>query len=103
MAREAVLRVDVRRSVVARRSPSLISKLRRDWVLLMLMLPGVAHLIVFVYLPNLGNVIAFQNYLPFLGFSSQFVGFDNFTQLFGAPAFWQAVRNTVVISTMQLL
>jgi len=103
MAREAVLRVDVSRSVVVRRSPSLISKLRRDWVLLMLMLPGVAHLIVFVYLPNLGNIIAFQNYLPFLGFSSQFVGFANFTQLFASPAFWQAVRNTLVISAMQLV
>jgi putative aldouronate transport system permease protein len=68
-----------------------------------MMLPGVLYLVVFVYLPNLGNIIAFQNYLPFLGFSSAFVGFENFRQLFGAAAFWQAVRNTVVISSMQLL
>jgi putative aldouronate transport system permease protein len=123
MARDAATRVDVSPAVVVggspaivaarnralsservhRRGPSLLSKLRRDWVLLMLMLPGVLYLVVFVYLPNLGNIIAFQNYLPFLGFGSQFVGFDNFKQLFASAAFWQAVRNTIVISTMQLV
>jgi putative aldouronate transport system permease protein len=78
-------------------------KLRRDWLLLLLMAPGVAYLVVFVYLPNLGNIIAFQAYLPFLGFSSPFNGLENFRQLFAAPAFWAAVRNTVIISGMQLL
>jgi putative aldouronate transport system permease protein len=91
------------RTAAARSGPSLIGKLRRDAVLLMLMLPGVLYLVVFVYLPNLGNIIAFQNYLPFLGFGSQFVGFDNFKQLFVSPAFWQAVRNTLIISSMQLV
>src|ERR671926_1186824 len=67
------------------------------------MLPGLVYLLVFVYLPNLGNIIAFQAYLPFLGFSSPFVGFDNFGKLFAAPAFWQSVRNTVLISAMQLV
>jgi putative aldouronate transport system permease protein len=82
---------------------SLLRKIRRDLIVLALMAPGVAYLLVFVYLPNLGNIIAFQAYLPFLGFSSPFVGFDNFRQLFAAPAFWSAVRNTVVISGMQLI
>jgi putative aldouronate transport system permease protein len=88
---------------LARSGPSLLKKLRRDWILLSLMLPGVLYLVVFVYLPNLGNVIAFQNYLPFMGFSSPFVGFDNFAQLFASQAFWQSVRNTIVISAMQLV
>jgi putative aldouronate transport system permease protein len=92
------------RSVVALRGESsLWRKLRRDWVLLLLMAPWILYLVVFVYLPNLGNIIAFQAYLPFLGFSSPFVGFDNFRQLFQAPAFWQSVRNTIVISGMQLI
>jgi putative aldouronate transport system permease protein len=82
---------------------ALVGKVRRDWLLLVMMLPGVLYLLVFVYLPNLGNIIAFQQYLPFLGFSSPFVGFANFQQLFAAPAFWQAVRNTIVISVMQLV
>jgi len=83
---------------------SLLGKIRRDWLLLVLMAPGLLYLVVFIYLPNLGNIIAFQAYLPFLGFlKSPFVGFDNFAQLFGAPAFWSAVRNTIVISGMQLI
>ena len=88
---------------VARGEPSLLRKVQRDWVLLMLMAPGLVYLVVFVYLPNLGNIIAFQAYLPFLGFSSPFVGFENFSKLFAAPAFWQSVRNTIVISLMQLI
>jgi putative aldouronate transport system permease protein len=88
---------------VGRGELSLLQKLKRDWVLLALMAPGLLLLVVFVYLPNLGNIIAFQAYLPFLGFSSPFVGFDNFRQLFAAAAFWSAVRNTIVISGMQLL
>ena len=91
------------RPLAARAEPSLIQRLKRDWVLLALMAPGLAFLVIFVYLPNLGNVIAFQAYLPFLGFSSPFVGFENFRQLFAAPAFWSAVSNTVVISAMQLI
>ena len=92
-------------STTARRTGALgiLGRLRRDWVLLAMMLPGVLYLLVFVYLPNLGNIIAFQQYLPFLGFNSPFVGFENFRQLFAAPAFWQAVRNTIVISVMQLV
>src|SRR5439155_11894330 len=91
-------------AVGARRAEqSLLRRLKRDWVLLALMFPGLVDVVVFVYLPNLGNIIAFQAYLPFLGFSSPFVGFENFRELFAAQAFWSAVRNTVVISAMQLL
>src|SRR5690348_4856240 len=71
------------RATPARRTGGLglLGKLRRDWLLLAMMLPGVLYLLVFVYLPNLGNIIAFQRYLPFLGFNSPFVGFENFRQL----------------------
>ena len=104
MTPEGVAAHALARPRVAKRGElSLWRKLRRDWVLLALMAPGLLYLVVFVYLPNLGNIIAFQAYLPFLGFSSPFVGFDNFRQLFAAPAFWQAVRNTVLISAMQLV
>jgi putative aldouronate transport system permease protein len=104
MSSRAIRLARPRESTVAVRGEmSLWRKVRRDWLLLTLMAPGVAYLLVFVYLPNLGNIIAFQAYLPFLGFSSPFVGFDNFTKLFAAPAFWSAVRNTVVIAGMQLV
>ncbi len=92
-----------RPNLTKRRERSLGQRIWRDRAMLILALPGVLYLLVFVYLPQLGNIIAFQNYLPFMGFASPLVGLDNFRQLFAMPAFWQAVRNTVIISMMQLL
>src|SRR5215472_15934900 len=77
--------------------------LRRDKAMLLLAAPGVLYLLVFVYIPQLGNVIAFQNYVPYLGFGSAFVGLDNFRSLFADSTFWSSVRNTLVIATMQLI
>ena len=47
----------------------LLEEWRREWVTLALVLPGVVYFIVFHYLPLLGYIIAFQDYLPFLGFA----------------------------------
>ena len=78
-------------------------RVRRDWVLLLFVLPGTALLLVFHYIPLLGNVTAFQNYLPFLGFGgSEWVGFGNFSILFnGDPAFLNALKNTVLLIVIQ--
>src|SRR5262252_3644557 len=66
-------------------------KLRRDKEMLLLAAPGVIYLLVFVYIPQLGNIIAFQNYVPYLGFASPFVGLDNFGNLFADATFWSSV------------
>ena len=47
---------------------------RERWMLLFI-LPGFFYFVVFRYVPLLGNIIAFQDYSPFLGFrDSPFVG-----------------------------
>ncbi len=79
-------------------------KLRRDRTLLLMTLPAVALVLVFSYLPMFGVVTAFEFYDPLVGvLHSQFIGLDNFTQLFADPAFWQAVQNTLLISAVQLV
>src|SRR5262249_5165308 len=78
-------------------------QVRRDKSMLLLAAPGVVYLLVFVYVPQLGNIIAFQNYVPYLGFGSAFVGLDNFRTLFADATFWSSVRNTIVISGLQLI
>jgi putative aldouronate transport system permease protein len=85
-------------------------RLRRDWQLLVMTAPAVALLIVFHYLPTLGNVIAFQDYNPFVGDNpveafiySEWIGFGNFMVLFDDPAFWDAVGNTLTITLFQLV
>jgi putative aldouronate transport system permease protein len=67
-------------------------------------------LLVFHYVPTLGNVIAFQDYNPFAGddaleafFKSEWIGIGNFLVLFEDPAFWEALANTLSITLFQLV
>jgi putative aldouronate transport system permease protein len=83
---------------------ALADAIRRDRVMLALALPGVAIFLLFGYLPLLGNVIAFQDYLPFLGIAhSPWVGLDNVVDMFHDRFFWRSVENTLVITAVQLL
>ena len=76
---------------------------RERWIYLYL-LPGLLYFLVFEYLPLLGNIIAFQDFSPFLGFrDSPFVGLDNFARLFSDPEFKVALANTLIISLLQLV
>ncbi len=69
-----------------------------------MVLPVVVLLGVFHYFPTLGNVIAFQDYSPYVGIrGSEFIGFDNFSRMFSEPAFWQAAANTLMITVVQLV
>jgi putative aldouronate transport system permease protein len=69
-----------------------------------MVLPVVVLLGVFHYFPTLGNVIAFQDYSPYVGIrGSEFIGFANFSRMFSEPAFWQAAANTLTITVVQLV
>ncbi|WP_196810969.1 ABC transporter permease subunit [Arthrobacter sp. 35W] len=88
----------------AQRRGSLWSRIRRDKVMLALILPGFAYFVVFHYVPLAGNIIAFLDYKPYLGFvDSVWVGLDNFSAMFKDAAFWVALRNTLVITGLQLV
>ncbi|MBB6118340.1 ABC transporter permease [Nocardiopsis algeriensis] len=87
-----------------RRGPSLGARLRRDWQLLLMALPAIGLLAVFHYVPTLGNVIAFQEYNPWDGIlGSPWVGLTQFERLLTDPRFWNAVGNTLVIASVQLV
>ncbi|MGO4436058.1 hypothetical protein AB4Y88_23075, partial [Paenarthrobacter sp. RAF9] len=80
------------------------SRLRRDKQMLLMMVPGVAFLLLFFYIPILGNVIAFQDYQPYLGIGdSLWVGWQNFVELFGNPDFLHAFWNTLYLAAWQLV
>ena len=79
-------------------------KIWRDRLMLLLIAPGVLFFILFRYLPLLGNIIAFQDYLPFIPIpENQFVGFANFQAMVSDTAFWQALSNTIIITLLQLI
>ena len=99
-----------RHHVTASFSARLGARLRRDWPLLLMTAPAALLLLVFHYVPTLGNVIAFQDYNPFEGDNpleaflfSEWIGFGNFETLFYDPAFWDAVQNTLSITLFQLV
>ncbi|MDC5698219.1 ABC transporter permease subunit [Intrasporangium calvum] len=72
--------------------------------MLLMMVPGVAFLLLFFYVPILGNVIAFQDYQPYLGIrESEWVGLDNFIGLFDDPDFLNAFSNTLYLAAWQLV
>lgn len=83
--------------------PSLLRRILRDRTVLLLALPGMLLLIGFQYFPLLGNVIAFQNFQPYLGTDeSLWNGLDNFRILVtGDPAFLNALRNTLILTLIQ--
>jgi putative aldouronate transport system permease protein len=80
---------------------------RRIWAdrwMYLLVLPGLLYFLIFRYLPLFGNIIAFQDYSPFLGFrDSPWVGLENFRALFSDPDMGLALANTLRISLLQLL
>ncbi|QIK73789.1 sugar ABC transporter permease [Propioniciclava coleopterorum] len=62
-------------------------------------------ILAFQYYPLLGNVIAFQDYQPYLGIDkSLWVGLDNFRILVdGDPAFLNALVNTLILTLIQVV
>lgn len=66
--------------------------------------PGLILMLLFCYFPMRGLVMAFQEYNPHLGImGSEFVGFKHFETLFNDPKFYSMLRNTLVISGLNLL
>lgn len=76
---------------------------RYRWLYLML-LPGVAYFAIFKYLPMYGVTIAFQDFLPFLGYSgSPWVGFKHFEELFAGPDFGRLMFNTLFLALLHIV
>lgn len=80
-----------------------MKKLKRQWQYHAMLIPGVVLVFIFSYIPLYGLVIAFQDYNPAMGFSSPWVGFDNFKYLFSQPAFIRTIWNTLFIAFFKLI
>jgi putative aldouronate transport system permease protein len=66
---------------------------------LAMVIPGILFLIVFSYVPMVGLLMAFQDFIPAKGiFGSEFVGLEHFKYIFNLPDIWQVTQNTVVIA-----
>jgi putative aldouronate transport system permease protein len=69
-----------------------------------MLLPALAGLIVFNYVPMGGIVMAFMDYKPWLGFTnSPWIGFDHFRALFEREDSLQVIWNTLFISSFKIV
>lgn len=76
----------------------------RHRTLYLMAVPGIVYFLVFKYAPMGGLVIAFQDYMPFLGIGgSPWVGLDHFVRLFTEDTFLLLLRNTLTISLLLLV
>jgi putative aldouronate transport system permease protein len=69
-----------------------------------MLLPGLAYIIIFHYLPMVGVIISFKDYQIFKGiWDSPWVGLDNFRMLFNSQKFYEVFRNTLLISIYKII
>lgn len=69
-----------------------------------MLLPGVFVLFTYTILPFFGNIMAFENFQPVLGFfKSKWVGLDNFKYMFMLPDTFKIFRNTLVIAVGKIV
>ena len=69
----------------------------------MLLLP-LAYFILFKYVPMFGNILAFRRFRPLTGpYGVSWVGLRYFKQFLGQPQFWNAFRNTLTLSAINLV
>lgn len=86
------------------RKKAFSARLRQDWQMLIFMIPGAIFLLLFFYIPILGNVIAFEDYQPYYEiWNAPWVGFQKFEDLFFDDRFGLALRNTLVLAVVQLV
>lgn len=78
--------------------------LKMNKMLWLLAVPIIIYFFIFNYIPMFGLVMAFEDYKPIKGIGgSQWVGLQNFKDFFLNPTFWQILRNTLVISLLDLV
>jgi putative aldouronate transport system permease protein len=77
---------------------------RRNGWLLLLILPGLIHILMIQYAPMFGVLIAFKDYKVKDGiFGSKSVGFENFKFLFGSGTAWHITFNTVLMNLLFII
>ncbi len=82
--------------------------LKKDWIhnrsVYLLAIPIFVYFVIWNYLPMVGVVLAFEKYSARGGFVfSEWVGLKNFADFFGSYYLWRLLRNTVLLSILNLI
>lgn len=75
--------------------------MKRAFPFYLMIFPGVLLFVIFRYLPMFGVFIAFKDYTPFRGvWKSEWIGFQNFVQLFSEQDFLLLLKNTLYLNLL---
>lgn len=75
-----------------------------NWELYLLVLLPVLWIVIFMYVPMYGNIIAFKRFNPAMGImGSPWVGLKNFTRFFNSYKFLQIFWNTLIINIYEVI
>ncbi|MBA4493478.1 ABC transporter permease [Paenactinomyces guangxiensis] len=78
--------------------------IKKDWQLYSLLVLPIIYLVVFKYIPMIGNMIAFRRFIPGGNiFGEEWVGLHYFKMFIEDPTFWQVFKNTLILSSLTLL
>lgn len=80
---------------------TLRTRFRQEGFLLVLLVPALVYFSVYHLVPMAGMSLAFQDF-RIVG-PSKFVGLKHFKMLFSSPAFFDVLKNTLIISTMKII
>lgn len=83
---------------------SLLSRVIEHKHMYIILLPTILFYLIFRYIPMFGNIIAFQDYSITKGLlGSKFVGLEHFRDFLSSYKFFQLLRNTLAINSLNLL
>jgi putative aldouronate transport system permease protein len=80
---------------------TLRTRFRQEGFLLVLLVPALVYFSVYHLVPMAGMSLAFQDF-RIVG-PSKFVGLKHFRMLFSSPAFFDVLKNTLIISSMKII
>ncbi|WP_347906505.1 ABC transporter permease subunit [Enterococcus cecorum] len=90
--------------VSANKSNSFLQKVKKQKLLLVMLVPGLVLTFIFKYIPMYGVLIAFKDYNPLRGIlDSPWIGFAEFEKFLSSPNFMNLLMNTLKLSVYGLL
>lgn len=90
--------------VSANKSDSFLQKVKKQKLLLLMLVPGLVLTFIFKYIPMYGVLIAFKDYNPLRGIlGSPWIGFAEFEKFLSSPNFMNLLMNTLKLSVYGLL
>lgn len=80
-----------------------LRRMKESRQLYLLLLIPVIYIVIFSYIPMYGATLAFKNFNPAEGImGSDWIGLKYFIRFFNSPSCWNIIRNTFVLSILNL-